>query len=111
MGTAVLKIYGGSQPLTGGDATTQGIIVQIGGILWNSPVSGTAGITASYAGTANGTAGTAVWARLADTSGTSVVIDGACGTAASNEFVIDLAAIAGTSIVTLTAATLIMPAS
>jgi hypothetical protein len=111
LGTSgILKVYGGTQPSVGGEATTQGIIVQIDGISWSPATNGTSLITGTKTGTA-GTAGTAAWARLSGTDGTSYVVDGNCGTAATSNFVIDAVAIDSTSIVSLTAATLIQPAS
>jgi hypothetical protein len=112
LGTAaILKIYGGNQPLAGGGATTAGMIVQINSIAWATPTSGTASLSTSYLGTANGTDGTASWARLSDTSGTGYVIDGACGTSLLSEFIIDAEVISGTSVVTLTSADIVQPGS
>jgi hypothetical protein len=112
LGTAaVLKVYGGTQPLAGGGATTAGVIVQISAISWNTPSNGTAALSTSYYGTANGTDGTASWARLSDTSGTAYVVDGACGTSVLSDFIIDAEVINGTSVITLTSADIIQPAS
>jgi hypothetical protein len=112
LGTAaILKIYGGTQPLAGGGATTAGVIVQISNVAWNTPSNGTAVLSTSCQGTANGTDGTASWARLSDTSGTAYVIDGACGTSSLSEFIIDAEVINGTSVVTLTSADIIQPGS
>jgi hypothetical protein len=111
LGTSgILKVYGGTQPETGGEATTQGIIVEIGGVSWSASSNGTALIAGNKAGTA-GTDGTAAWARLSDSSGTSFVVDGNCGTASTNNFVIDTAEIVTSAVVTLTAATIVQPAS
>jgi hypothetical protein len=111
LGTAgILSVYAGTQPATGGGATTQGKIVEIAGISWNAATNGTALIAASKTGTC-GTAGTAAWARLTDSSGTTYVVDGNCGTASTSNFVIDVALIAGDSVVTLTAATIVVPGS
>lgn len=112
LGTAaILKIYGGTQPLTGGGSTSEGVIVQISGIGWNTPTNGTAALSTSYLGTALGTDGTASWARLSDTSGTGYVIDGACGTSALSDFIIDSEVISGTAVVTLSAATIVQPSA
>lgn len=111
LGTAgILKVYGGTQPTTGGEATTQGIIVEIGGISWDAATNGTSFIAAVKTGTA-GTAGTATWARLSGSDGTSYIIDGNCGTAVSSDFVIDAADVAESAVVTLNAATIIQPAA
>jgi hypothetical protein len=109
--SAILKVYGGTQPLSGGGTTTEGIIVQISGISWATPSNGTAALSTSFLGTANGTDGTASWARLSDTSGTAYVIDGACGTSSLSDFIIDSEVINGTSVITLTSASIIQPAS
>lgn len=109
--SAILKVYGGVQPGTGGaTAGTQEIIVQISGIGWSSGSNGTAVIAGNKVGTA-GTSGTALWARLSGSDGTSTIIDGVCGTAANADFVIDSASIANTAVVTLTAATIVQPAN
>jgi hypothetical protein len=108
--SGILKVYGGTQPSTGGEATTQGIIVEIGSIDWGAATNGTALITGTKTGTAN-TAGTATWARLSGSDGTSYIIDGNCGTASTCDFVIDAVGIASTSIVSLTAATIVQPAA
>lgn len=112
LGTAaVLKVYGGTQPLTGGGTTSEGMIVQISGIAWNTPSNGTANLSTSYLGTAAGTDGTATWARLSDTSGTGYVIDGVCGTSSLSDFIIDNEVISGTAVVTLSSATIVQPAA
>jgi len=111
LGTAgIVKVYDGVQAANGGDAATGNMLVQINAISWNTGTNGTALITGTKTGTA-ATAGTATWARLSGTDGTSYVIDGNCGTAATCDFVIDATSIASTSIVSLTAATLVQPAS
>ena len=108
---AMLRVYGGTQPGTGGGtAGTQEILVQIDGIAWSSGSNGTAVLAAQVTGTA-GTAGAATWARLSGTDGTGYVIDGVCGTSAASDFVIDSASIVATAVVTLTAASIIQPAS
>lgn len=107
----MLRVYGGIQPDSGGGtAGTQAILVQIAGIAWSAGSNGTALITASKTGTA-GTSGTAVWARLSGSDGTGYIVDGVCGTAVTDTFVIDNAAIAGAAVVTLSAATIIQPGS
>lgn len=113
-GTARLRVYGGTQPGTAGDSTTANVLADFtvaeNVISWNPATNGTAAISASKTTTA-GTTGTASWARLSSTDGTSFVIDGACGTASTCDFVIDAAAISAGAVVTLTAATIIQPAS
>ena len=107
----VLRIYDGTQPGTAGATSGSSLlIVEIGSLYWAAASNGTA-LLASSAGTTgtSGTAGTAAWARLID-SGTSCIIDGACGTGVSNNFVIDSAVILGGSVVTLTKADIIEPA-
>ena len=107
---AVLKVYGGTQPGTGGaTAGTQAVIVQISGIAWNAATNGTAAILASKTGTA-GSSGTSTWARLSDVSGTAYIIDGVCGTASTADFLIDSQVISASAVITLTSATLIQPA-
>lgn len=108
--SAILKVYGGTQPGTGGEATTQGIIVQIGSISWGAASNGTASISGAPSGTC-GTAGTATWARLSDSSGTAYVIDGNCGTASTCDYVITAIAIDADEVVSLTAAAIVQPAS
>lgn len=111
-GTAgVLKVYNGTQPGTaGGTSGTSLLIVEISPISWSNASNGTAAISTNVTGTA-GTDGTATWARLSDSSGTAYIIDGNCGTSAASDFVIDIAEITATSVVTLSAATLIQPGS
>ena len=109
--SGILKVYGGTQPTNGGDATTSALLVQISGIAWGAASNGTALITGTRTGTA-GTSGSATWARLSGSDGTSCVIDGSCDIAANlPNYVIDNANITGAAVVTLTAATLIQPGS
>jgi len=106
-----LRIFGGVQPGTGGATHgTQGTLCAISYISWLAGTTGTAVISASRTGTA-GSTGTAQWARLSYSDGTSFIVDGGCGTAATQQFVIDVAGITVDSIVTLSSATIIMPAS
>ena len=110
LGAAVLNVYAGTQPGTGGGSTSGSVLlVQIGSIAWNAASNGTATITGNKAGT-SGTSGTPGWARLSDSSGTGYIADGNCGTASTCDFVIDTAVIAGTTVITLTAATIVQPA-
>lgn len=112
-GAALLKIYTGTQPGTGGaTAGTSRIIGTVGALNWSAGTNGTAVlVVGSYTGTA-GTDGTAGWARLSDGAGTSVyIIDGGCGTESTQNFVIDAAAITKGATITATAVTLIMPES
>jgi hypothetical protein len=107
----LLRIYGGTQPGTaGGDSGTQGTICQISGISWAAGSNGTAAITSSFTGTA-GSNGTSAWARLSSSDGSSFVIDGLCGTAATSDFVIDVAGISAGSVITLSSASIVMPGS
>jgi len=108
--SAILTVYNGVQAANAGDAATGSPLVQISGITWNTGTNGTALITGTKTGTA-GTAGTATWARLSSADGTTYVMDGNCGTASTSDFVIDTAAIALSSVVSLTAATIVQPAS
>jgi hypothetical protein len=109
--SGILKVYGGTQPTTGGGtAGTQEILVQIEPIGWNSATSGTATIS-STVGSSAGTGGDAVWARLSDSSGTAYIIDGGCGTAATCDFVINEDGIVAEAVITLTTATIIQPGS
>jgi hypothetical protein len=109
--SGMLKVYGGTQPTTGGGtAGTQEILVQMDLIGWEAATNGTSAISASVVGTA-GTDGDAVWARLSDSSGTAYIIDGGCGTAATCDFVIDEASIAFEAPITLTDATIMQPGS
>lgn len=115
-GTGMVRIYGGTQPTNAGDATTSGTLCEINGILWGAASNGTATLLSSYLGTATfdltifGTRAVG-WARLSGTDGTGYVIDGGCGTASTNDFVIDKTTIYGTMAVTLLTATFIQPAS
>lgn len=112
-GTALLKIYTGTQPGTGGaTAGTSRIIGTVGALSWGAGSNGTVPLSAgTYTGTA-GTDGTAGWARLSDGAGTSLyIIDGGCGTESTQNFVIDAAAITKGATITVTAVTLIMPES
>jgi hypothetical protein len=111
LGTSgIVKVYDGVQAANGGDAATGNCLVQINAVAWNTGTNGTALITGTKTGTA-GTAGTATWARLSGTDGTTYIIDGNCGTAATCDFVIDAAPIALSSVVSLTAATIVQPAA
>jgi hypothetical protein len=101
-GTAVLKIYTGSQPASADDATSGTLLCTIIGIGWGGSngtrgaTSGTAtfGTDGGYTGTASAT-GTAGWARM-ETVGTGYTgssathrIDGDCGTGATCAFIIN----------------------
>ena len=106
-----LRVYGGTQPSAGGGtAGTQEILVRIDGLSWVAGTNGTATLTASKTGTA-GTTGTATWARLSGTDGTAYIIDGVCGTSVAADFIIDVASITVSAVVTLAAATIVQPGS
>jgi hypothetical protein len=107
----LLRVFGGTQPGTAGATSgTQGTLVAIEFIAWAAGSNGTAVITGTRTGTAGAT-GTAAWARLSGSDGTGYVIDGGCGTASTQDFVIDVAGITADSIITLSTATIVMPAS
>jgi hypothetical protein len=107
----MLRIYNGTQPTNGGDTSgTCSMLVQINGLSWSAGTNGTAVITGTKTGTA-GSAGTALWARLSGTDGTGFVVDGGCGPASTSDFVLDAVAIALSSVCSVTAATLVQPAS
>jgi hypothetical protein len=106
--SAILKVYDGTQPGTAGDATTANLLVEISGLSWNAATNGTAAIASTKTGTA-GTTGTATWARLAGTDGSTYIIDGNCGTASTHDFILDNSIIAGLSEVTLITASIIQP--
>jgi hypothetical protein len=109
--TGKLSVYGGSQPATGGGAATSAALVTISNISWNAATNGTAAITGTRTGTA-GTSGSATWARLSGADGSSYVIDGSCDVAGNTpDFIIDNTTITQNGVVTLTAATIIQPAS
>lgn len=105
---AMLRVYSGTQPGTAG-GTSGTMLVQIDSISWVAGSNGTATITTNNTGTA-ATTGVSAWARLSGTDGTTYVIDGNCGTS-TQDFVIDIASITAEGVVTLTAATIIQPAS
>ena len=106
-----LRIFGGTQPTDGGGTSgTQGTLCEIVKISWLPGTTGTAVIVAPRTGTA-GSSGTAKWARLSAEDGTSFIVDGGCGTASTQQFVIDVAGITVDSIVTLSSATIVMPAT
>lgn len=106
----VLKVYSGTQPVTGGDTTSEVMIVEFAGLAWTAGSNGTAALVSTQTGTA-ATNGTAAWARLASTDGSSYVIDGNCGTSAALDFVIDAVNISALAVCTLTKATIIQPGS
>ncbi len=109
LGTAaILKVYEGTQPGTAGDATTANMLVQIDPISWNAATNGIALITATGLGTA-GTTGTAAWARLSGTDGSSYIVDGNCGTASTSDFVIDSCNISEDAEVMLITASIVQP--
>ena len=107
--SAVLKVFNGTQPGTAG-GTAGTLLVTISPIAWNAASNGTAGITATVSGTA-GSSGTASWARLSDSSGTSYIVDGACGTSVTSTFVIDAVNITALAEVTFSSATIVQPGS
>lgn len=113
-GSCVLRIYNGTQPGTGGGSTsgcTSLVVINTDVPAWDAASNGTATLTAgSYTGTASSN-GTATWARLADSTGTTYVIDGGCGTAATSDFVIDTNPFSAGATITLTTCTIIMPGS
>jgi hypothetical protein len=112
LGTSgMLRVYGGTQPGTGGATAGVGeVIVQMTALSWNPATAGTAALAATKTGTA-GTTGTATWARLSDTSGTAYIIDGDCGTGATCNFIISVATITAADVVTLNTASIIQPGS
>lgn len=110
----ILGLYNGTQPGTGGGSTsgcTRISVINADVPAWAGAVGGTASLTAgTYTGTA-GSTGTISWARLADGGGTSYIIDGNCGTAATCDFVIDSAVVTVGATITLSSANIIMPGS
>jgi hypothetical protein len=108
-GTAgMLRVYGGVRANAAGDLATGPILVQINSLAWSSGSNGTSVLTGTKTGT-SGTSGTATWARMSGTDGTSYVIDGDCGTSSTADFVIDASYIITTAVVSLTAATIVQP--
>lgn len=117
-GTAagVLKIYAGSQPSGGPDATPGGATL-LAELTLSDPAFGNA--TDSAPGgqaTANSisddssanASGTATWFR-AETSGGTAVIDGDAGTGTGNDLVLDSANISAGATVSVTSWTVTMP--
>lgn len=116
-GTAVLRIYNGTQPVNADTATAGTLLCEIINIGWGG--TGNAGTIGATAGTAShssgaagfsGTAcsdGTATWARM-ETFGTGFTgsaatyrIDGDVGTGGTCAFVINVATITNGGVVTL----------
>ena len=88
-GTAVMKIYTGSQPATADDATSGDLLVTLSSISWDLCTGGTSALTSTVEGT-NSATGTAGWARL-ETIGASGTfrLDGDVGTGGTCVFVIN----------------------
>lgn len=109
LGSAELNVYDGSQPSTGGGATTANLLVTFTGITWTEATNGTSILTADVYGT-SGSAGTATWARLSGTDGTSHVIDGNLGTAGTEaDFVMSTLSFPASQELIITEITLIQP--
>ena len=108
LGNSTLRVYSGSAPSTANAAPSGTLLVEITGIYFDAPNNGTAPLTSTYLAEAT-VGGIAGYARLLDTYGTSVAIQGNVGTAATCDFVISKGTF-GIENVTLTLATLIQPA-
>jgi hypothetical protein len=82
-GSAKLSIYSGTQPATGGAATTQ--LAQLTCNATFAPASSGGVLTLNAISNANaGATGTATWFRLFKTDGTTIVCDGTVGVSASD---------------------------
>lgn len=108
LNNATLRVYSGSAPSSADAAPSGTLLVEIAGIYFDAAVNGTAALTGSQVAEAT-VGGIAGYARLLDTYGTNVAIQGNVGTAATCDFVIDKGTF-GIEDVTLTIATLIQPA-
>jgi hypothetical protein len=78
-GSAKLSIYSGTQPATGGAATTQ--LAQLTCNATFAPASSGGVLTLNAIA---GATGTATWFRLFKTDGTTIVCDGTVGVSASD---------------------------
>lgn len=112
-GPGTIKVYTGAQPANANTAASGTLLATL---TFNDPAfdaasagSVAADVSPAVTGTA-GAAGTAGWARVADSTG-ATVFDGSVTTAGGGgDFIIDLATIASGDTVTLTAGSLSLAA-
>lgn len=111
-GGGTLRLYDGTQPGTGGSGTSGCVMIaEFPSLSWSPATSGTASLASTAHAATAGNSGTVTWARLIPQAmaGTSVAIDGDCGTAATKAFVLDAEVINSGDVITLTSATFIGP--
>jgi hypothetical protein len=113
VGVGTIKIYTGTQPATANDAATGTLLVTVS---LADPAFGTAssgastlqGVPLSGTGVAAGTAG---WARLADSSDATVMDGSVTGTGGGGQIEMDTTTVSIGLTVTITAGTVTMPAA
>lgn len=87
LNSGLLRIYDGTQPATADTAiTTQTKLAELtfGNPAFGAAANGVATANAITSDTAADATGTASWARLVRSNGTTVVMDGSAGTSSSN---------------------------
>lgn len=93
-----IRIYDGSQPATADTALSgQTLLAELtfGADAFPSAVAGVLTANAITSDSSANATGTAAWARLLKTDGTSVVMDGSVGTSAANVVINSIAISAG----------------
>jgi len=82
--SALLRIYDGSRPATGGTATTKLAELTCNATFAPSGVSGVLTLNAIASDTSADATGTATWFRIVKADGTTFVMDGNVGTSGSD---------------------------
>lgn len=83
-GSALLRIYNGSRPSTGGAATTLLAELTCNGTFAAAASSGVLTLNAITNDSSANATGTATWFRIVKSDGTTHVVDGDCGTSGSD---------------------------
>lgn len=81
--SALLRIYSGSRPATGGTATTLLAQLTCGSTFAPAPSSGVLTLNAISPATSAAATGTATWFRIVQSDGTTFVMDGSVSTIAA----------------------------
>lgn len=104
-GSALLRIYDGSRPATGGAATTLLAELTCNATFAPAAASGVLTLNAITSDTAANATGTATWGRIVKSDGTTHVLDCSVGTAGT-DIVLNTAAIVINAQVSVTSATI-----
>lgn len=104
-GSALLRIYDGSRPATGGAATTLLAELTCNATFAPAAASGVLTLNAISSDTAANATGTATWARIVKSDGTTIVLDCSVGTAGT-DIILNTTSLVVNATVAVTSATI-----